>query len=134
MDVVEIDSCANDLLKLRKSVAAFRPPRLVRRQVAGNNVRTEIGSITRVIEPWGQGWTEIRAATEVDSGIHNRTLSKVGIPVCGIIEVWGSAAGVATVAVANGVDEITSKADQVAVFSSEVQRHGSDFKTELAEG
>src|ERR1700739_4620443 len=105
MEMVEIFTRPDDLHKLRKRVAALRPPGLIRRQVARNNVWTNISSIrcwrvggwlgTRRKPTdrgaWGHGRTEVRASGQVGRRVDHLRLPKVGVTAIGEIEVWGTA-------------------------------------------
>src|SRR5271156_2897623 len=59
MEMVEIFASPHDHFKIRKRVAAFRPPGLVRRQVARNNVRTDIIPIDGA---WAGDRTEVHTS------------------------------------------------------------------------
>ena len=67
MEVIEICALPHDLLKLLKRVAPFRSPRLVRCQVAGNNVWTKITSKTWILETRGESLAESTQATVIFS-------------------------------------------------------------------
>jgi hypothetical protein len=45
MDLVQVNTSAHDGHELSQRVPAFRQPILIRSQVAGDNVRTKIGSV-----------------------------------------------------------------------------------------
>jgi hypothetical protein len=123
MDVIEIYTGPQDLLKLRKRVAPFRPPVLVRRQVARNNVRTKIITKTWAIETRGERWTEVRASSQVGGrvGFRRPLLQKVGVMACGVIEVWRPAGGVATIAVTLSVDNEATQSYQIPALSLQIQ-------------
>ena len=104
MEFIKICAIPDDLLKLRKRVAPFRPPKLVRCQVAGDHVWTCVPGRTG----WSPDWTEIGAPTQVDGRIDKRPLAKVGVSACGEIEVGRTAASVTTIAIARAIDDIAS--------------------------
>jgi hypothetical protein len=85
-------------------MAAFRHPRLVRCQVAGDNVWTGVHHGPG----WSPDWTEVLAATEVDGWVDLLSLDKVGVSSCGVIDVRWAATGVATIAIADGVDKVAT--------------------------
>lgn len=103
MDAIEINTGPQNLSELRKRVTPFRPPSLVRRQVARDDVGTKIASKTWCIETRGQRWTEVRTPFQIGRRVGLRGLAKVGVPSCGVVEVWRSTAGVATIAVATAL-------------------------------
>src|SRR4029077_18890168 len=106
MEGVEIPASPNDLLKLGTGVAAFRPSRFIRCQVAGDNVWTNVSSILcwRINTWYGEnGWTEIGAPGQISGRVGFRSLVKVGVTTCSVIVVWRTAGGVATIAVSSCV-------------------------------
>src|SRR5271154_154252 len=90
MDVIEICALPQDLLKLLKRVASFRPPSLIRSQVARDNVWTNIRSIFRgrIAGTWGHSRTEVRASGQVSGRVDFLRLAEVWVPAIGVIEVW----------------------------------------------
>ena len=92
MHMVRIDTGANDGLELRKRIAAFRPPRFVGRQVAGNNVRersrprkrTEVSATTQIrlrIDD-RRLLAEVRVATRDVFGCWVRRVAAVAVALC----------------------------------------------------
>jgi hypothetical protein len=90
MEVIEIDASPHDLLKLRESVAPFRPPSLVRCQVAGDDVWTWVHGRPG----WSPHRAEVLAPSQVSSRVGFLRLLEVRVSDCGVIEVWRPAAGV----------------------------------------
>src|SRR5580658_3902938 len=127
MEVIEIDPCPHDLLELCERVASFRQPSLVRCQVAGDDVWTYVLPGLG----WRHGWTEVLAPTQEDGRIGLLRLAEVGVSPRSVIEVWRPAAGVATIAVAIGVDDIAAQSHQIPVFSDEIQRDGEYLETDI---
>jgi len=127
MEFIEIRAIPDDLLKLRQRVASFGPPKLVRCQVAGDDVWTCVSGRTG----WSPGLTEIRAATQVDGWIDKRPLAKVGVSACGVIEVGRPTAGVAAIAITRAVDYITAQSNQRPVFPGQIQGDGRYLETPL---
>lgn len=118
MEVVEVLANPYDLLKLGKGVAAFRPSRFIRCQVAGDNVWTNVSSTLcwRVNTWYGEnGWTEIRAPGPISGRVGFRPLVKVGVSACSVIVVWRTASGVATIAVSNCVNQKAAQSHQIAI-------------------
>ena len=125
MEVIEIYASPQDLLKLQKRVAPFRPPSLIRRQVAGNNVWTNILSIFRWRigrwlrtrrKPthggtWGDSGKEVGPSSQISGGVGLRRplVQKVRVPAVGVVEVWRPARSVATVAVTHSIDQKAAK-------------------------
>src|SRR5271155_4849906 len=122
MDVVEVRAVAHDLLELRKGHTAFRHSLLIRGQISCDNVRTRV----RVWPGWCSNWTKVHAATQVNGWVDDLGLVEVGIAAGCIVEVWRPAGGVATIAVADSVDDVAAVAHQSLVSSGEVQRNGCD--------
>src|ERR1017187_7234079 len=109
MDVVHVDTSPQDLHELSQRMSAFGKAVLVRRQVAGDNGRTKIGSISCA---WPnikrEGRTEGGASSEVLGGVGLfRLLAKeVRIVIHQEIEVRRVAGGVTKVAIVGCVDQI----------------------------
>jgi len=89
MKIIQVNACPQDLLEFLKRVAAFGHPRFVGRQVAGNNVWTDIIPVAWCVEAWGQGRTEVRASSQVRGRIGFLWLAKVGVSACGEIKLGG---------------------------------------------
>src|SRR5260370_40364034 len=123
MEFIKIRAIPDDLLKLRKGVAPFRPAMLVRRQVTGDDVWTWVPGRTG----WGPDWTEIRAPTEVEGGIDKRPLAKIGGSAGGVIEVGRPPASVPTIAIARSVDYIASQSGERLLSSGQIRRAGPDL-------
>src|ERR1700736_4156720 len=96
MEFIEICAIPHDLLKLRKRIAPFGLPVLVRRKVAIDDVWTCVPGRTG----WSPDLTEVRATAQVDGRVDKRPLAKVGVSACGEIEVGRTAASVAAIAIA----------------------------------
>src|SRR5437868_3839532 len=110
MEVIHIYAGPNELKELVKGGASYGHSRLVRCQVAGDNV-----SRTR------NQYIEIAAATQVDSLIDDLRLTEVWISsggVCG-----GRAGGVAAIAASLNVDDVAAKSDQSDVLPIQIQRY-----------
>src|SRR6516225_2205853 len=131
MEVVQVDACQEDLLELRERVSPFRHPCFVWRQVAGDNVWTNIISITWCIEARGESRTEVCASCQVSGRVGFLRLAKVRVETRSEIEVGRAAGGVTEVAIGDRIHPITAQPDQVRVFSLQIQRDGGDFETQL---
>src|SRR6516165_5559702 len=122
MDVIEISALIHDLLKLFKRVAPFRLPRVVRRQVAGNDVWTCITE-----GPGGSAdGPEVHAPAQVDTRIDHGLLAKVGVSASGVIEVWRTTRGVAAVAIRLSVDNEAAQSYQISLFFIELYGNRGD--------
>src|SRR5271169_5617716 len=133
MDVIEICALPQDLLELFERAASFSPPSFIRRQIARNNVWTNILSIFRWRiggwlrtrwKPthrgaWGDSGKEVGASSQISGGVGFRRplVQKVWIPAICVIEVRRPAGGVATIAVTLSVDNETTQSYQVLVLS-----------------
>src|SRR5580692_6409458 len=102
MDVVQVVAGPQDFLELSEGMAPFGPTGFVRRQVAGNYVRTHIAPIVC----WGidtryreDGRAEVRASSQISGRIGFHLLAKVRIPAIRVIEVWRATGGVTKVAI-----------------------------------
>src|SRR5438477_1320887 len=100
MKLIQICASPEDLLKLCKRVAAFRPASPIWCQIARDHVWTCI--------PGRAGWcpdlTEVCTPSQVDGRIDNRALAKIGVSASSVIEVGRPAASMATIAVAYSID------------------------------
>src|SRR5271156_1420190 len=90
MDVVQVVAGPQDFLELSEGTAPFGATGFVRRQVAGNNVRTNITPIfcwgidTRYR---GDGRAEVRASSQISGRIGFLLLAKVRVETISEIEV-----------------------------------------------
>src|SRR5579864_2281607 len=122
MDVVEIGPMPKDLREFLQGVTTFRAPILVGREVTGNHERTGIA-----IRPSGcADLTKILAAAEVNRRIDHIGLVEVRVSAGRVVEVWRPARGVATVAVADSIDQIAAEPHHGPVFAMEVEGDGRD--------
>src|SRR5271165_2651472 len=103
MEVVQVDACPKDLLELLERVSPFRHPCFVWRQVAGDNVWTNIISITWCIEAGGEPDRSPRLLPGKWSG-RSSSAGQCRVSACGEIEVGRAARGVTKVAIRHGVD------------------------------
>src|ERR1035441_2203766 len=115
MQVIEIDAGPDDLLKLRERVASLGHAGLVRRQIAGHDEGTWI--------VWIQASrAEDRAATRVDGRIELLRLAEIRVKARKEVEVRGSAAVVAGIAVASDVDQGAAQSHQGVGFFLPIRR------------
>src|SRR6516162_5267853 len=120
MQVVQIDACPKDLLELLECVSPFSHPCFVGRQVARDNVWTNIISITLYIKAKGKGRTEVRASCQVSCRVSFLRLSKIWVETRCEIVIGRATGSVTEIAIGDSIDPITAQPDQVAVFSLQV--------------
>src|SRR5271155_179091 len=123
MEVVHVDAGAHDFHELGERVAAFGPPRLVRRQVAGNNVWAKIFTYCSNVKPWRKGWAKIRASSQISGWVGFLPLAEVRVETRSEIEVRRTAGGVTKVAIVRGVYQIAAQPHKALVLSDQVERN-----------
>ena len=133
-------SISTPVLKIRcefRERVAFRISVFVRRQVAGDNVRPKIITITgawRHIKR--EGLEEVGASSQVMGrvGFRRSLRKKVRVVPRKVIEIRRATGGVATVAISHGVDQIAAQAHKAPVLSSQIQGDRGDRKSLLNSG
>src|SRR5580658_6324539 len=134
MDVIQVVAGPQYLLELSERAAPFGPTGFIRRQIAGNNVRTHIAPIvwwridTRYRE---DGRAEVRASSQISGRIGFLLLAKVRVPAIRVIEVRRATGGMTKVAIAYGVDPIATQAHKVPVFPIQVQGNRRYLEADL---
>src|ERR1017187_4328288 len=124
MGVSEIAAGPDDLLKLRERVAPLGHAGLIGRQVAGDDEGTR--------SVWIQASrAEDRAATQVDGRIELLRLAEIRVKARKEVEVRGSAAVVAGIAVAPDVDQVAAQSHQVVGFAVQIQWDRGDREANL---
>src|SRR6266702_3401752 len=120
MEMIHVYARPNDLDKLGKRVAPFRPPGFIGCQVAGNNV-------WRI---WPRYLTKIIPATQIRRRIDlRRLLAKVWVSTR---EEFGRGVfGVAAIAVSLCIYNITAQSHQGQVLSVQVQRDRRNLESLL---
>src|SRR5580658_8504948 len=132
MDVVQVVAGPQDFLELSERAAPFGLTGFVRRQVAGNNVRTNIAPIfCWGVDTgyWGDGRPEVRASSQISGRIGFLLLAKVRVETISEIEVRRATRGVTKVAIVCAVDQIAAQAHKVPVFPIQIQRNRRYLET-----
>src|SRR6516162_721117 len=119
MEVVQVLTGPKNIQKFLEGVT-LRVAVFVRRQVARDDVWTDIVSIPFYVETQGEGWTEIRAARQISGRVGFLWLTKVRVVTRSEIEVRRSTGGVTEVAIRDGIHPITAEADQGRVFPFQI--------------
>jgi hypothetical protein len=134
MDVVQVVAGPQDFYELGERAAPFGPTGFVRRQVAGNYVRTDIAPIfwwgidTRYRE---DGRAEVRASSQISGRIGFLLLAKVRVETISEIDVRRATGGVTKVAIVCAVDQIAAQAHKVRVFAIQIQRNRRYLEADL---
>src|SRR6476660_1792083 len=123
MNVIEIRAVPYDLHKLVKGMPSLRPPRLIRRQVAG----VEMRNATRTA--W-EG-TEFIPSRQVVRRVHRylsaeRRRKQIWISLRRIFD--RGIEGVTPIAIPLCVHDVTAKSNQRPILSIEIQWHRSNRK------
>src|SRR6202044_4265652 len=134
MDVVQVVAGPQDFHELSERSAPFGPTGFVRRQVAGNYVRTNIAPIFwRGIDTWYRedGRAEVRASGQISRRIGFLLLAEVRVETISEIEVRRATGGVTKIAIVCAVDQIATQAHKVWVFAIQVQRNRRYLEADL---
>jgi hypothetical protein len=112
MEMIHVHASSYDLNKLRKRMAAFRQPGLVRCQIAGDDMR-------RIA--WDYR-TEIPAATQVGRLIDHLRLAKVRVSAQKELVIAGACV-VASIAVACCVYKVAAQPNERTILPVKVERN-----------
>jgi hypothetical protein len=110
MEVIHVNARPDDLKKLFKCVAAFRPSAFVRCQVARDDVWKRTGTGER---------TKIPAATEVSRRVYHSRLTEIWVAARCVFSLRASA--VTAIAVSLRIDNIAPQSHECPVFAFQIQ-------------